>query len=140
MNEGEFPSRMNTRQALRDFTLSPTTREKIERAHKAVEKRVNDPNCSHEEPPKGLTDDEVKRGLVLDEGDREAFDEAMAVIQLRGKGCTYTEIENETGVNRAHISRILNNQKEWLLRAQEKLALNRGSDSEDARLTTAQDD
>ncbi|WP_336336888.1 recombinase family protein [Haloarcula brevis] len=89
----------------------------IERARKAVQKRVDDPDCFHGEPPKGLTYDEAKRGLVVDDEQREAFEEAMEVIRFREDGRTYTEIETKTGVNRARISRILNKQADWFKRA-----------------------
>jgi len=80
---------------------------------------VDDPDCYHGDPPRGLTFDENKRGLVVDDDEREAFEAAMEVIHLRDEDETYTVIiEMETGVVRSRISRILNNQREWFLRAE----------------------
>lgn len=67
--------------------------------------------------PKGLAYDEAKRGLVVEDEQREAFEEAIEVIQLRENDYTYTEIQNKTSVNRARIPRILNKQAEWFERA-----------------------
>ena len=93
--------------------------DEIQAAKEEIQRRVDDPDCYHGEPPRGLTFDENKRGLVVDDDEREAFEAAMEVIHLRDEDETYTVIEMKTGVVRSRISRILNNQREWFLRARE---------------------
>lgn len=77
--------------------------QEIERAVNAIEKKI-EAGYYHGEPPKGLTYSNCKRYLVPDPNDD--WDEVVHVIDLRGQGMTYRDIERETGIPKSTAADI----------------------------------
>lgn len=77
----------------------------VERLTKAIEKKRENGEY-HGAPKFGTEYSDNKTALVKSDG----FDTAIEVLDLRERGLSYRDIEEETGCNLAKISRVLENE------------------------------
>jgi DNA invertase Pin-like site-specific DNA recombinase len=93
-------------------------REEIEKARKEIKRRADDSECYHGGLPKGLRYAQNKRTLEPDPEERDAYEDALRVLDLREQGYSYSQLVEETGVSRSRCHRIINKQAEWFQKCQ----------------------